>query len=66
MLDLVGWRYYVGSKSLCKPKVMTLLANSPQVAMVATVLTKQPTVDDHREVAAVADYMRLPEERRGT
>jgi hypothetical protein len=45
---------------------MTLLANSPQVAMVATVLTKQPTVDDHREVAAVADYMRLPEERRGT
>jgi hypothetical protein len=46
--------------------MMTLLANSPQVVMVATVLTKQSTVGDYHEVAAVADYMRLPEERRGT
>jgi len=46
--------------------MMTLLANSPQVVMVATVLAKQSAVGDHFGTAAVADYMRLPEERRGT
>jgi len=46
--------------------MMTLLANSPQVVMVATVLAKQLAVGYHCGVAAVADYLRLPEERRGT
>jgi len=34
--------------------------------MVATVLAKRLAVGYHYGIAAVADYMRLPEERRGT
>jgi hypothetical protein len=46
---------------------MTLLAKLPQVVMVATVLAKQSSMGYHCcGIAAVADYMRLPEERRGT